>query len=404
MSYDYEALSLETIPLYLKQRPQLANRIDISDIVSVDEIGDGNLNYVFRATDGAGNSIILKQALPYVRMTGEGWPMTPERAKIEARSLLLHSKMAPGSVVQVLDEDWERYVFAMEDLSNFEVWRGVLCSGEEVGIAPQLGTYVGKVLVSTAPNSVSREELEEFRFGFSNPALCEITEDLVFTEPIFDIGRNEVLVENQIDADQFANDKSVLALNSEAKWIFMTSGEAVIHGDLHTGSVMVNRKGEAKVFDSEFAFYGPISFDLGALLANYCIASTRAFALGDIDRGERILHYCEETLAAFESTVRKEWIPGEKHPLWGSQFVESRIEEWRRRAWIFAACKMSRRVVGAAKTKDLTSLEKNLRIKADRAVLLAARKIAELRENEMLENTPGATQLEIETILRATAN
>src|SRR5690625_7010489 len=57
----------------------------------------------------------------------------------------------------------------------------------------------------------------------------------------------------------------------QAKWAFMTRAEALIHGDLHTGSVMVKGESEAgsgaavsvKAFDPEFAFYGPVAFDLG---------------------------------------------------------------------------------------------------------------------------------------------
>ncbi len=43
--------------------------------------------------------------------------------------------------------------------------------------------------------------------------------------------------------------------------------QALIHGDLHTGSIMVNEQ-DTKVIDPEFAFYGPMGFDVGTLLAN----------------------------------------------------------------------------------------------------------------------------------------
>jgi 5-methylthioribose kinase len=44
----------------------------------------------------------------------------------------------------------------------------------------------------------------------------------------------------------------------------VSSAEALIHGDLHTGSVMVTRE-ETRVIDPEFAFYGPMDFDVGAV-------------------------------------------------------------------------------------------------------------------------------------------
>lgn len=49
-----------------------------SELVSAQEVGDGNLNPVFKIFDTEGVSrIIVKQALPYVRCVGESWPLTP---------------------------------------------------------------------------------------------------------------------------------------------------------------------------------------------------------------------------------------------------------------------------------------------------------------------------------------
>ena len=47
----------------------------------------------------------------------------------------------------------------------------------------------------------------------------------------------------------------------------MTQSQSLLHGDLHTGSIMVS-KNETKIIDPEFAFYGPMGFDIGALIAN----------------------------------------------------------------------------------------------------------------------------------------
>ena len=57
----------------------------------------------------------------------------------------------------------------------------------------------------------------------------------------------------------------------EKKWQFITEAQAVIHGDLHTGSVMVTET-ETRVIDPEFAFVGPMAFDVGAIIANYLLS------------------------------------------------------------------------------------------------------------------------------------
>ena len=50
----------------------------------------------------------------------------------------------------------------------------------------------------------------------------------------------------------------------------MNKSEALIHGDLHSGSIFISSD-KCKVFDSEFAFYGPISYDIGTLYANLIV-------------------------------------------------------------------------------------------------------------------------------------
>jgi 5-methylthioribose kinase len=55
------------------------------------------------------------------------------------------------------------------------------------------------------------------------------------------------------------------ALQAKAK--FCQTRQALVHGDLHTGSCMVT--GDTYyVIDSEFAFYGPMAFDIGKFIAN----------------------------------------------------------------------------------------------------------------------------------------
>jgi len=55
------------------------------------------------------------------------------------------------------------------------------------------------------------------------------------------------------------------------KDLYMTKTEALIHNDLHTGSIMVDEN-TTKVIDPEFAFYGPMAHDIGTYFANLVIA------------------------------------------------------------------------------------------------------------------------------------
>ena len=54
---------------------------DPSSLVEAQEVGDGNLNLVFKIFDSAGVSrIIVKQALPYVRLAADAGSRPPRGA------------------------------------------------------------------------------------------------------------------------------------------------------------------------------------------------------------------------------------------------------------------------------------------------------------------------------------
>ncbi len=395
----YQVLSAETAAAYVASRPELSNRIDTDDLTRVDEVGDGNLNLVFILGDAAGRGLVLKQALPYMRLVGPDWPMKPDRARLEAEITEVHSRVAPGLVPEIYAYDPERYLIAMEDLSDHRVWRGALNEGmRHDGVAEAMGAYVASVAFGTSPLGMDPEEQKLLAARTSNGELCRITEDLVFTEPYVDAGRNEVLPANEADAADLAADDEMVAAMGLAKWKFMTEGEAIIHGDLHTGSVMVRGSGpdgapggepsSARAIDSEFGFCGPVAFDVGALWANYLIAATRGAALGDVEHRDWCLDQVVRTWTAFEATFAARWPERLDPRVWRDDMAPRLLAHWLEDAWLFAAAKMARRIVGLAKTTDIESLEPEVRAGAARSVLAIAR--ASVRERQV---DPSASNL-----------
>jgi 5-methylthioribose kinase len=383
----YEFLTADTIGDYIAAHPTLAARVDVGAITEIDEVGDGNLNLVFIVHDAHGGGVVLKQALPYVRLVGPDWPMTPDRARHEAEALQFHGSLAPALVPEVYLFDAERYILGMEDLSDHRVWRGALNDGlKHEGVAAMMGEYVASVAFGTSIFGMDPEEQKMIAARSANPELCTITEDLVFTEPYFENGRNSVIDANVKDAAELAADDVMVRAMGNAKWAFMTHGEALIHADLHTGSVMVRAASgdegpvdSAKAFDSEFAFYGPVAFDLGALWANYTIAAARATALGEDDRAEWCLNLCDQTWDSFEESFRRAWPSRRDARVFTDGFGDDLVARWREETWLFAAAKMARRIVGLAKTKDIESLPEELREGAARGVLETARAAVRLR-------------------------
>ena len=66
--------------------------------LEVKEIGDGNLNYVFKVVEKAtGKSMIVKQAGEALRISAE-MHVSTDRNRIESEILQLQDKLAPGTV------------------------------------------------------------------------------------------------------------------------------------------------------------------------------------------------------------------------------------------------------------------------------------------------------------------
>lgn len=382
----YELLTPENIPGYLASRPEMVGVIDATAIDSVAEVGDGNLNLVFIVKDVAGNSVVLKQALPYVRTVGPGWPMTPERAAREATALTTHAKLSPGHLPHHYFYDPVQYVNALETLTSFRVWRGALVDGlRHDGVAAEMGCYVANIAFGTSVLAIESEEHKRFLQGTINAELCKLTEDVVFTEAHDDVGRNKVLPANEEDAAIHAKDPVMIWAMGEAKWLFMTRTEALIHGDLHTGSVMVSEqvgsdgRAQCRAIDPEFAFYGPVAFDLGALWANYALAASRWFALGDNEMAHWCLELPGQSWDAFERRYRELYPTRVDARVWTDDLMENLLAQWRRETWLFAAAKMSRRIIGFAKAADIETLEPSIREGAARRILQLSRHVVTKR-------------------------
>jgi len=378
MSETYEFLTAENIPAYLASHKEISTVIDSASIIDVKEVGDGNLNLVFIVKDSQGHGIVLKQSLPYVRLVGPSWPMSPDRARIEYETTTVHSLVAKHLVPHIYFYDAQRYIIAMEDLSDHKVWRTALNQGERsIGAAAAIGEYIAKVLFATSIFGAGAEAHYKGIARAINPELCLITEDLVFTEPYFPADRNSYLPENEVNAEAIINDEVMVLEIGLLKYRFMTSAEALLHGDLHTGSVMVKTDSSGKAistraFDSEFSFYGPIGFDIGACFANFYIALARATALNRVDHADYISGLPQELWDAFEENFRSLWPTRLDKRIFSDQLLEELLSQWKVDSIGFAAAKMVRRIVGLAKTSDIETLDPEVRVGAARGVLRSA--------------------------------
>ena len=348
---------------------------------AVTELSDGNLNLVFRVGDGLSPGVIVKQALPYVRVD-PSWPMTPERARHEAEALAAHGAVSPEHVPAVHAFDPARFVIVMEDLSDHVVWRTALCAGQRHdGVAGDLGRYLARTAFHTSVLGLDPVEVKGRVARAVNPQLCQITEDLVFSEPFVEHEHNDVLPANEPDVAELAADPVVRTEMGRAKLAFMTRAEALLHGDLHTSSVMVRPAADGvprstRAIDSEFAFYGPVGFDVGMLWGNLWIAAARSLALGRSEHAAWCLTLPGECWRAFEAELRALWPQRYDPRVLGDDVLEALLRQVAHDAVAVAAAEGARRVIGFAKAADLETLPEASRAGAARGVLRSARLLA----------------------------
>jgi len=174
------------------------------------------------------------------------------------------------------------------------------------------------------------------------------------------------------------SDRAWVAAAMTMKRRFLTRQEALLHGDLHTGSIFVRGEAaslSAKAFDSEFAFYGPLGFDLGLFWSNLIAAAVRAAVLGERERATSLLDAIAASWDAFVARLRELWpsrANAAKHP---DCCLDQWIAEVLDDSWGFAACESTRRSVGLAKVSDIESLQGDQHTPAVTHVLRIARRI-----------------------------
>ena len=131
----YRALKEADVAAYLAEVPAVAAILGGKPAGwNVREVGDGNLNLVF-IVEGANSGVVLKQALPYVRLVGESWPLPARRAFFEHQALSAQSTVVPAHVPKIFHFDETLALTVMAYLSPHIILRKGLIRGTEIGRA-----------------------------------------------------------------------------------------------------------------------------------------------------------------------------------------------------------------------------------------------------------------------------
>lgn len=327
------------------------------------EIGDGNLNFVFRIKDEqSGKSIIVKQAGPVARISDE-FKVSPDRNRIESEILAIQHELAPGFVPQVYKFDSVMNCCVMEDLSDHAIMRKALLEHKQFPLfADHITTFLVNTLLLTSDVVMNHKDKKDQVKRFINQDLCEISEDLVFTEPFYDCPRNEVFEPTRAFAKQHLwDDEALLLETAKLKFEFLTNAQSLIHGDLHTGSIFV-KEDSTRIFDPEFAFYGPAGYDVGNVIANLIFANVNAEMTMEAGPAKEahtswLLQTIESIVDLFQVKFNKLWDESVTERVAGYKgFKAHYLGRIMQDTAAVAGLEMIRRTLGLAHVKDITSI------------------------------------------------
>ena len=353
-------LDCDEVISYVKEKNLFSENADLT----VKEIGDGNINYIFKVENKIdGKSIVLKQADKLLRSSGR--PLDLTRSKIEANILRIENDLASHFVPEIYFYDEIMCVLAMEDISEYKNLRTELIAGKIfLNFADNISEFLSRTLLLTTDLFMNKFEKKKNVKEFINPELCDISECLVFTEP-YDNNRNRNIItagnEEFVENTLYKNEDlhfAILKLREK----FMNYSQSLIHGDLHSGSIFINEKG-IKIIDPEFSFYGPMAYDIGNVIGNLYFPLYRAkFFMEDSKKKEEFINWLEKCILdipiLFSKKCKLLW---EKYSndrlLKNKKFRDYYIENIIKDSLAYAGTEIIRRTVGDAKVLELTSLE-----------------------------------------------
>jgi 5-methylthioribose kinase len=289
--------------------------------------------------------------------------------------LRLYNQYAPGLAPTIYEYDDEMSLVGMEYLGNHLIMRKALVARQRLPLfADHISTFMANTLFYTSDLYLTGLEKKTLQARFINPHLNKIQEDFVFTNPLMESPENQwnPLVDDEVQRVRTNSALKIAA--AEMKASYMTHAQALIHSDLHTGSIMLN-PADTRVIDSEFAFYGPMGFDVGAVLENLVLNCLSHYGHTD-DPAVReeyqayVLAMVRDVWNGFATKFEALWVANNKGELappqyWNWPGGEEAFADFRRRYILgilrdsagHGGCKMLRRMMGVVSVWDISSIE-----------------------------------------------
>ncbi len=236
-------------------------------------------------------------------------------------------------------------------------------------------------LLRTTDVVMGHKDKKELVKSFINPDLCEISEDLVYSEPFIDYNhRNNVFPPNaDFVKKELYEDQALHLEAAKLKFEFMNNAQSLIHGDLHTGSVFINKE-HTYIFDPEFAFFGPMGYDIGNVIANMFFAWCNGdAAIEDEKEKEEFCSWCLNTISDIVDLFVEKYNKVYDEHVTETMAKVPGFKEWYLEGILsdtagVAGLESIRRTVGMANVIDITTIsDEEKRARAEKIVITLAK-------------------------------
>ncbi len=384
----------ESVIQYMLEKTDIFSE---QDELEAYEIGDGNINYVFRVLNKSnGKSVIVKQANNVSRIS-DSLVLSRSRGKNESDILYIYNELIPHNSPKLYFYDEVMSIIVMQDMEGYTILRNYLMELNKCeNLAEVMSEYLVKVLFVTSDIGLNHKKKKQLMKRFVNEDLCEISENLVFTEPYIDFNNQNIVSEElfKFVSGMLYGNKELHRKVAKLKFEFMNNAQALIHGDLHTGSIMVDKESKICIIDPEFGFYGPIGYDIGNLIANlifsWCYAET---CCKDRFEQSEYVSWVKETICEIVIKFKIKFLNYFDEFVTDSMaMAEGFKEAYLRQICLdtagFAGTECIRRVVGLAKVSEITSVQdEDKRIQIERSMLQVGMKLVLDQEQFMDGNS-----------------
>lgn len=344
---------------------------------------DGAANHVIRVASKTGQgSVIVKQVLPFIRAAkenGQDLPVNIERLHTEVQYMRAADQLCPHISPEIYSWDQEQGILVMEDLGRMKILRYELMQGKVFpGFPDRMGLFLGRIAFFTSEQYLTGWEKETFERAFDRAKSQRLWGKFIFDDPVLANQENAInpLVRGWVD--QLHADEAVRREVRMLKSNFNQSRQCLIHTDLHTSNIFVSDE-ELKIFDSEFARFGPIGFDLGRLLGSLALNFGSLLGYQDWNEDKKkgyqfyLLEVMEGLYRSFDQTYAGLWDKNQPKRVQARDRMRREIFQ---QTLGYMACTMMARIYDQGLCQDFQRMESlEDRAKGQRFVIEMARRL-----------------------------